>query len=79
MGAKPQAPGPGKHACPRHDCNRVVSDHLFCCYNDWRALSPEARKEIWRTAKLPIIAPMRRAAIQACLQEWDALSSGSKR
>lgn len=69
-----QFPGPDrdKHRCPRHGCTKVISNKVFACYPDWRALSEPARMEIWRTAKLPLISPLRRAAIAACYAEWDA-------
>lgn len=72
-------PDRDKHRCPRHGCTKVVSNSLFACYQDWKVLSEPARKEIWRTAKLPIIAPLRRAAIAACLAEWDKASGTPKR
>ena len=72
-------PDRDKHLCPRHGCNKRISNSLFACYQDWKVLSDPARKEIWRTAKLPIMAQIRRDAIRTCMEEWDKASGSPKR
>lgn len=65
----------GKHRCPRRTCKLVVSDRLFCCYNDWYALSSRARTAIGATANLSLLAAERRAAVQMSVTEWERIDA----
>lgn len=56
------------HACPGN-CGVRVPNHLYACRVDWYRLPKEIRSAIWGTAKLSLLAPGRRAALEAA-REW---------
>lgn len=61
-----------KHQCPRPGCTKEIDNRIFCCAPDWFALGVAARKGIYNTAKLSLLVPERRAAIEACMADWRA-------
>jgi hypothetical protein len=58
------------HRCPGPCRDRVVPNSLYCCLDDWAALPERARRLISRTARLPILAADRRAAIELASRCW---------
>lgn len=64
-----------RHRCPRRGCPKTVDNRLFCCHEDWFALSAEARREISRTAKMSLLTAERRSAIEVARQEWDSVQA----
>lgn len=64
------APQRNHHRCPAPNCLTVVPDRLFACTPHWHALSEPVRSAIYATAKLIILHPDRRAAIEAAREEW---------
>jgi hypothetical protein len=58
------------HRCPRLGCKAQVLNIRFACYPDWMELSKETQNLIWETARLRVLDPRRRAAIQAARDEW---------
>lgn len=62
-----------RHHCPAPGCRTEVDDRLFCCREDWFALSLAARSGISRTATMGLLSAPRREAIQLCMDEWKAL------
>lgn len=62
---------PGYHRCPGPCRDRMVPDALYCCLEDWALLPERAQRLISRTARLPILAADRRAAIELARRCWN--------
>lgn len=62
-----------RHACPRKGCNRTIDNRLFCCAEDWFALTKQCRVRIGQTAQMSLLSGPRRRAIKAAREEWEAL------
>lgn len=58
--------------CPGPGCDQRVIVRLFACHHHWLELSVPARQAIYDTAKLGLLHPDRRAAIDAAQAEWAA-------
>jgi hypothetical protein len=62
-----------EHQCPggrTTPCPKFVPDRLLSCPDHWFRLPADVRRQIERTANLPLLHPDRRAAIQAALDVW---------
>lgn len=60
-----------RHECPAPGCRAQIDNRLFCCHTDWFRLSQPVRNAISQTARLPLLAPRRRAAIAAAIHDWE--------
>jgi hypothetical protein len=58
------------HKCPKTGCPVSVSNRLFACGPHWAELTQEVKAEIYRTVRLPLLNPVRLAAIQAAREDW---------
>jgi len=73
------APDLKRHRCPRPKCPLLISNALFCCHGHWYELPPRIRFAIGETAGLPVLAPSRRAAIEAAMFAWRAIDERAAR
>jgi hypothetical protein len=58
------------HMCPRRGCPVMVPNSIFCCTPHWWSLPEHIRNGISRTARLNVLNPARRAAIEAARMYW---------
>lgn len=62
----------GRHVCP--GCRKVdVSDTILACAPCWWKLTQTTRNLIFDTAKMSILSPGRRVALERAMKEWKAL------
>jgi hypothetical protein len=60
----------GHHICPKKGCRTEVPDARFACITHWYKLPDDVRAKILRTARKSLLAPERRAAIEAARNAW---------
>lgn len=60
----------GHHMCPKKGCRTEVADARFACMTHWYQLPPDVRAEITATARMNLLQPRRRAAIEAARIAW---------
>ena len=64
------------HRCPKNGCKVSLPNRLFACRQHWAELTQEVKAEIYRTARLPLLNPVRFAAITAAREDWADSSCG---
>lgn len=72
-------PAHDTHRCPRKGCTATVSNRLFACYDDWRALTRETQREIHRTARMSVLSTPRRNAFQMAYDDWSDADEQAER
>jgi branched-subunit amino acid aminotransferase/4-amino-4-deoxychorismate lyase len=67
--------GDGKHTCPGCRTKRIP-DRVLTCAPCWYELPAPIRSAIVSTARLSILAPKRRAALQGAFDFWRERDHG---
>jgi hypothetical protein len=60
----------GHHICPKKGCRTEVPDARFACITHWYKLPDDVRADIIGSARLTLLNPRRRRAIEAARIAW---------
>jgi hypothetical protein len=58
------------HRCPARPCAAEVPNRLLACPTHWFRLPADIRREVARTAHLPVNHPQRRIALMNAVNYW---------